>query len=426
MIPAIEIIIFEFLLNQFDRRVIDDPAYNSNSKTFARNLHRKWIIDDDPFDTNQILHPYAGTIYHGSARSAGLNFWESTGYTFLGSALWETAGETGRPSFNDQIATGVGGSFMGEALFRMASWTLEGEKNPSNWRENTAGLLSPPLLVNRRVFGDRFDAVFQSRNPAVFARAGLGGSLNTRVSNRGVSGDVSRNKLVGNFEMDYGLPGKSEYQYTRPFDYFHIEGIATSSPDAIVENIFARGLLVGREYGSSNYRGVAGVYGSFSYLSPELFQLSTTAVSLGTTGQWWLTNSLALQGTCLGGGGYGAAGTTTDTKADRDYHYGVVPQGLLALRLILGNFAMLDASARNYYVSGAGSNDNGRSENILREQLALTFRIYERHALGLQYDLSLRDAPDAAFADRRQSVETTSLVYSYLFGNTHAGLAAVK
>ncbi|MCK9389946.1 MAG: DUF3943 domain-containing protein [Syntrophales bacterium] len=43
---------------------------------------------------NQLLHPYQGSIYYGLARSAGLSFWESSAYTFAGSFLWETAGET--------------------------------------------------------------------------------------------------------------------------------------------------------------------------------------------------------------------------------------------------------------------------------------------------------------------------------------------
>jgi hypothetical protein len=44
------------------------------------------VADNDPFKVNQFLHPYQGSIYHGFARSAGLNYWESLGYTFAGAA----------------------------------------------------------------------------------------------------------------------------------------------------------------------------------------------------------------------------------------------------------------------------------------------------------------------------------------------------
>ena len=44
----------------------------------------------------------------------------------MGSFLWETAGETTPPSINDYVTTTIGGSFVGESLFRMASLLLEG------------------------------------------------------------------------------------------------------------------------------------------------------------------------------------------------------------------------------------------------------------------------------------------------------------
>ncbi|MCK7513960.1 MAG: hypothetical protein MZV70_64730 [Desulfobacterales bacterium] len=43
----------------------------------------------------------------------------------------------------------------------------------------------------------------------------------------------------------------------------------------------------------------------------------------------------------------------------RDYHYGIAPQGLLALRLIFGDRAMLDLTGRAYYLTGVGGDDPG-------------------------------------------------------------------
>ena len=64
-----------------------------------------------------------------------------------------------------------------------------------------------------------------------------------------------------------------------------------------------------------------------------------TAVTVGTVSQWWLTRSIALQATALAGLGFGAAGTVAD-QAERDYHYGLMPQAWLGLRLIFGERAM--------------------------------------------------------------------------------------
>ena len=147
-IPAAEIIGFDLLLNGFNRTFIDD-AYKSNLTSIRHNLRSSWNVDNDPFTTNQLGHPYQGSIYHGFARSAGLNYWESLGYTVLGSAAWEIAGETTPPSRNDQITTGFGGSFLGESLFRMANLVLEQSDLPKFWRELAAAAISPPPGFNR-------------------------------------------------------------------------------------------------------------------------------------------------------------------------------------------------------------------------------------------------------------------------------------
>jgi len=132
LIPALEIPVFILALNGFDRLAHANQeengrkVYGTNFSTFWDNVvHGDWSYDNDSFHVNQFLHPYQGSIYHGLARSAGLNFWESLGYTFGGSFLWETGGETTHPSINDQVASGIAGSFFGEVLFRMSSLLLE-------------------------------------------------------------------------------------------------------------------------------------------------------------------------------------------------------------------------------------------------------------------------------------------------------------
>ncbi len=106
------------------------------STTWDHLVHGRWGIDDDNFYMNQFLHPYQGLVFHGIARSNGLNFWESSAYAVAGSFLWELAGETMPPSVNDLIASGIGGSFFGEPLFRMANLLLENsEGKPGFWRE---------------------------------------------------------------------------------------------------------------------------------------------------------------------------------------------------------------------------------------------------------------------------------------------------
>jgi Domain of unknown function (DUF3943) len=433
LVPGLEVPAFILALNLFNRLFIDSDEYGSDFDTIWDNLTGSAVIDKDPFSVNQIGHPYQGGIYYGLARSAGLNYWQSSLYTLAGSVLWETAGETTPASLNDHITTGVGGTFVGEALFRMASLLLEGGgETPGFWRELGAAVISPPLGLNRLVFGDRFDAVFPSRDPAVFIRLRIGGTLTTDVTNAGLSGGEFKRQEVGaDYSMIYGLPGKPGYQYTRPFDYFQFELAVVPNASSVAnafENVTIRGLLAGQKYElGDDYRGVWGIFGSYEYLSPQIFRLSATSLGLGTVAQWWLTRSVALQSSVLGNVGFGAAGSVTD-RAERDYHYGLTASVVIGLRLIFGERAMLEASGRQYYVGGSGSGadvstDAFSGETIARGNVGITVRVYGPHAIGLHYLASNRDARFFGQRDRRQSVETVSLSYNFL---GHSRFGAVE
>ena len=411
-IPALEIVGFDFLLNQFNRHYFSGDDFDTSIGSVRRNLRRDWVVEDDPFEINQIGHPYQGSMYHGFARSAGLNYWQSLGYSFAGSIFWEIAGETTHPSKNDQIASGIGGSFLGEALFRMASLVLEnGGPTPGPGRELAAAAISPPTGFNRHAFGDRFRAVFSSRQPVYYSRVQVG-AAGTTQDTRGASTRFERNELLADFSLDYGLPGKPGYAYERPFDYFTFQ--LTASTGAELESLSTRGMLLGKSYELGQHsRGIWGLFGSYDYLSPQLFRVSTTALSLGTVGQVWLSRSIALQGTLLAGVGYAAVGTL-EGQGERDYHYGVAPQALAGVRLIFGDKASLDVIAREYYVSGIASSDTGGHDNIVRAEAAFTYRLHKQHAIAVKYLLSRRDATFPDLGDRTQSRATIGIFYTYL------------
>ena len=146
-----------------------------------------------------------------------------------------------------------------------------------------------------------------------------------------------------------------------------------------------------------------------------------TAASLGTSGELWLSRKVALEGTVLGGLGYGAAGTIHGS-GERNYHYGLTPQVLLSGRLTFGDRAQFDVTGREYYVSGVASTESRGAENILRGDATFTLRVYGRGALALKYVASKRDAHYPDLATTRQSVQTVSLFFT-LLGDT--GLGAV-
>jgi hypothetical protein len=415
LIPALDIIAFDFLLNRFDYYAFERETYDVSYASIKRNLRANWVFDNDPYAINQLGHPYQGSMYHGFARSAGLDFWPSLGYAFGGSILWEIAGETTTPSRNDQIASGIGGSFLGEPLFRMANLLLEKGRLSKPWRELGAAAISPATGFNRWAFGDRFKTIFPSNDPAFHGRLDVGASLTTQ-NERGISQPLERHEAIADFYLEYGSPGKRDYAYRRPFDYFNFQMSAATGNG--VESLITRGLLIGRDYGraSDPYRGVWGLYGSYDYIAPQIFRASTVALSVGTTAQWWLSRSVALQGTALLGAGYGAAGTIRGV-GERDYHYGLTPQALLAGRLVFGNRATLDMALRDYYVSKVASTEARGYENVARADATFTYRIHRDQAISLKYVWSHRNAHYPDLGQRTQSRATISLFYSILLGS---------
>ena len=160
--------------------------------------------------------------------------------------------------------------------------------------------------------------------------SGPRGPAPTQTFNRG-AGSAS-------FTVGYGLPGKPDYSYERPFDYFNFE-LALDSTNA-VESVFSRGLLYGTDYAiGPNYRGVWGVYGLYDYVAPQHFpgiehrrsvwhdraMVAFTrrgAAGYGA-GRGWLCG-----GGVIHGSGVTAAGPMGEGQ--RNYHYGVAPEGVLA------------------------------------------------------------------------------------------------
>ena len=100
--------------------------------------------------------------------------------------------------------------------------------------------------------------------------------------------------------MAYGLPGKPDYSYERPFDYFNFETERRHAP-TWSKLLFSRGLLYGTDYAlGADYRGIWGLYGTYEYVAPQVFRVSTTAAALGTHRPVVaVSRRVALQGTAL-------------------------------------------------------------------------------------------------------------------------------
>ncbi len=178
---------------------------------------------------------------------------------------------------------------------------------------------------------------------------------------------------------------------------------------------------MGRSYAAGDdYRGIWGLYGSYDYIAPQTYRVSTTALSVGSTAQWWLGNTWSLQGTAMTGLGYAAVGTTRGAVGERDYNYGIAPQALLALRLTDDDKASLDFTAREYFVSNVGSGTNGGHDNIIRGDVSFTWRIAKQRAITFKVLGNRRDAKFTTLGSSRQTQVTAGIFYTFL-GQDHFG-----
>jgi hypothetical protein len=105
---------------------------------------------------------------------------------------------------------------------------------------------------------------------------------------------------------------------------------------------------------------------------------------------------------------------TLHATSELAYHYGFTPQAMAALRLIIGDRASIDLTAREYYVSNVAGAGNGGHDNIARADLTFTWRIHKHHAIALKYLWSRRDATFPGLSDLSQTRGTLGLYYTLL------------
>lgn len=416
-------------MNQYDRvayskqEIDGKKIYNTNFSTFLEQLTKgKWSIDNDSFEVNQFGHPYQGSVYFGFARSAGLNYYQSSLYSNIGSYIWETGGETTHPSLNDQIASGIGGSFIGEALFRMANLFLEhSDGKPKIFKELCAAAISPSLGFNRIAYKDRFKTIFPSNEPAMFYSLSLGIGWNAPLKDSITTNPFKKYEGTAIFTLSYGLPGKKDYTFKRPFDYFHFEYAALSNKKNPIDNVMIHGLLVGNKYESKNLlNGIWGLYGSYNYISLHIFRVSSTSLSFGTTFQLRLKSTFSIQGSGLIGLGFVAAGSQIKVQ-DRDYEYGLSPQGLIRLRLVCGKIAMVDFTGRSFYLKNKNNTILGKNVDRHYINFKITFLVHKRHCIGFGSTAFTKDGRNPYNEKLEKKTKTISIFYS-LLGNSKFGI----
>ena len=219
-------------------------------RTWLDNLRHGFEWDDNHFVNNAFAHPYHGNLYYNIARSNGFTYWESVPFSLMGSLFWECCGENHRMAINDWINTGIGGSAIGEVLYKVTSTILDNQATGTErvLRETATFLLNPFRGFNRLVSG-RASRV--GPNPP--DRSPIGGLSNrltvgTRTVGEGRLGNNSQTNVM--FETDFRYGNFLDSAVRKPFDAFVLsfqlnfgeEGKSALGRIAILGNLYSTDL----------------------------------------------------------------------------------------------------------------------------------------------------------------------------------------
>jgi hypothetical protein len=417
-IPALEITAWNIFQNRWSYYTGDKAVYDVNLTTWKHNLTEPWWWDGDQFSTNGFAHPYMGAIYYNLARSNGLGFWESFGYAFGGSLMWEEFGETEHPAVNDQITTPWAGTILGEILWRLSNRILDaGGEHPSMWHEFGALALNPAGGFNRIIYGNKYRPNDINLEPFHGEFRLYAGVLSEQKDN-GVWQDPGLPVGVSAHLVN-GVPG-SDFVVRRPFDYYDANFNLTINKNTLQAKGFMtfmlRGAVLSWMYGEAPSRGLHGLYFDYDYIAPAIFRVESANLAYGTTGQvdW---GTWALQGHAALGLGFGAAGSASDaeTKDFRDYHFGGQAVAMAEGTLYYKDDLRLAVRVREYVTGEKITDQQNTYEDITYATAGLTWRIAGRHAVGVEGTSARRNAhyPDLP-SDIKSKVSTLTVSYQML------------
>lgn len=343
-------------------------------------------------------HPYHGSMYFGAARANNYDFWESVPFAFAGSFTWEYFFETHHPSFNDWIATSVGGVALGEVLYRLSSTILDNTATGSSrtWREIGGTVVSPMRGLTRLITGEAF-AVGPNppdRLPSAWGSELRFGFRRTSVENLWTS-DTTRVFLRAGF--DYGDPFAEGPR--KPFDAFTFDGQLNFDEASTLGQIFGEGMLGStplRSTETAEHR-LAGSL-QFTYANTYAFTFGGQSVAADLLSRIGTPEGTRFE-TNLDASFYllSAVNSHYENFSGREYDFG--PGLGLGFRASLKRqeWDLLGFSLRQAWVHAANGNNVDHAVTLTTVRAQIPLRSF--FGVGAEYALYLAESDYKDFAD---------------------------
>ena len=261
-----------------------------------------------------------------------MGFYQSSSVSMAGSLMWEYLMETKPPSQNDLWATTIGGTALGEALFRFSDLVLDNRTTGLEraGRELLAGILAPTRLITRLTTGEAWRTGPSRGNllhvPSYWLKLHFGETA-TGVAD----GSLSLWRSVMGIELLYGE--LFETVAGKPYDWFRLTGeICVGDGYLHLSQVNTLGLMLNKELLHDNEtRVTAGLFQHFNYYdlkvgtndnAAPLYISEAAAIGPGIIVQKKKNKSTVQFAAHLSGIILGASTSDHFKLEDRDYNFG--------------------------------------------------------------------------------------------------------
>lgn len=387
LVPVAEILLFNTALVAGAYAAGADWA-DTGPDVVKRNLSGGWELDDDAYSTNQLAHPFTGSMAFSAARSTGHEFWVSGLYSVGGSALWEII-ENEVPSTNDMITTPIGGMFIGEAMHRFGRALLyRGYGNP-NWIRKTGAIVMDPVgAINRGWWGDAWAKTIP---PSLNAHFGIGYQQPSRAFGAEHGGDAQFHVEA---YVEHGMLGDRAFQPRRPLDHFTLHAAMNANGDDLEGLLYVHGMLLGSSLRvEDRVHGMYGLFGAYDYNNNYFVRASALGVGPGATAEVRLGDRGYVAGTLAAYlVPYGAAGGANEEEGPmNDHHDGPGMAQMVEVQGGQRGLFQVKLNSRAYQIQGRLVGDEA-NELVIATTAGARINFSAHHAIGLETTYSYRRA----------------------------------
>lgn len=286
---ATSLVLAELIPWSYSKFITHAEFSNISLKTIGHNLKlSSWAWDDDAFPTNQIDHPYHGSVFFNSFRSNGFTFWQSAPAALVGSYIWETAGENQAPSKNDIINTTFGGITIGESVHRLTKKILQTRRRGfRRYINETISLVINPTNGFRRIADGEWGKVpglSEQLDPTVLLLEAESG-----IRKMNMRDDQANFGVYGRLKLIYGNPFEN---YKTPFGSFTFNAEVGQDDSSFVNSVNIVGAVNGWLLSTnSRNRHLMSITSNYDYINNQSFLFGGQSINLNLFSEFGLSSS---------------------------------------------------------------------------------------------------------------------------------------